>query len=789
MYARPNRRPTQRKSEPRRFPAPVGGWISNRSLATPNDGATPGAAILDNFFPRATGVILRRGTRRYATVGSGERPTTSLFSYNTGAVRKLFATTDEAIYDVTAVTFPYDAAIVDEEDNVIVTENGDFFGWSSVGPSVMGGFTGGNWIVVQFSTTGGIYLIGVNGQDTGFIYDGSDFWPNLPGGLWSLPYDGQVTPFVEGDTVTGSTSSAAGVIWRVEAGRLILRDVEYPPETWTIEYVGGSAAFHVESTLRGQVSSASARIASITPGTTTWTLPYDGGTVDFTPAQIVTGTTSGASGEVVSVAGTTASGTLTIKTLSGTFQDNETITGSGGGAAVVNGKASDPILAGTLTLEGLIGDFIAGEPLRDGSGGAANAVGAQTFVSGGSFVDGETITGSMGGEAVTAGTAESVAPGVTFPDGLTSADMSYVWPYKNRLWFLQKDSLNAWYMDQVDAIGGGATMFPLSGVMGRGGALMFGQGWSLETSAEGGLSEQCVFVSEEGEAAVYQGSYPGEAATWTKVGVYRIGRPLGNRSFIKGGGDIAVATSVGLVPLSKAIELDVTSLNVATVSYRIQDAWNDATLLRSAAGWQAELWPEQKMAVIAPPTTQDAPNPVLFISNTETGAWTRFTGWRVTCMEVFEGKLYYGGPDGRVMLANVGGDDEGAPYTGVVLPLYDDFDNPGALKISTAGRAVVRGTNHIYGQLNFQSDYLLTVPTAPPPSITSGPANIWGSAIWGQSVWGGGLADVVTTDWVSLGGTGYACSLAYQVTSGDVQPLDVEVVRLEMLYSAAEQVS
>src|SRR3546814_19366396 len=76
--------------------------------------------------------------------------------------------------------------------------------------------------------------------------------------------------------------------------------------------------------------------------------------------------------------------------------------------------------------------------------------------------------------------------------------------------------------------------------------------------------------------AVYQGSDPGEAATWSKVGVYRIGKPLGARAHFRGGGDIAIATSVGLVPLSKAISLDVTSLNVATVSYKIADAWSEA---------------------------------------------------------------------------------------------------------------------------------------------------------------------------------------------------------------------
>src|SRR3546814_7287792 len=56
--------------------------------------------------------------------------------------------------------------------------------------------------------------------------------------------------------------------------------------------------------------------------------------------------------------------------------------------------------------------------------------------------------------------------------------------------------------------------------------------------------------------------------------------PVGARAHFRGGGDIAIATSVGLVPLSKAISLDVTSLNVATVSYKIADAWSEAVTSR-----------------------------------------------------------------------------------------------------------------------------------------------------------------------------------------------------------------
>lgn len=787
MYARTLARPKQRRSEQKSFAAPIAGWISNRALAVPMEpGQRQGAAVLDNFFPRASSVVLRRGSRRYATLGDGTRDATSLFSYNTGSVRKLFGATDEAIYEVTSIEFAYNAQIVDQDDDVFTTEDGDIFGWSSTGDGLMTGFTGGEWIVLQFPTTGGIYLVGVNGVDVGFIYDGVAFWPNVPGGLWRIPYTGATGTFTVGDTVTGSTSGAEAEIFRVEPDHLIVRDVVFTPQTWTLPYVGGSVAFHLNSTLRGSTSNAAAKITAIAPGTTTWTLPYDAGTGAFAAGEEVTGGTSGATGTVTAVAGTTAAGTLTLEALSGTFQDNETLTGDVIGAAVVNGATSAPILAGTLTLEGLIGGFILGEPLRDGSAGAATAGAAETFIGGGSFEDGETIDGAGGGQATVDGEYYSEVPGVSFPDGVTIADMAFVWAYKNRLWFAPKEGLDAWYLDAVDSIGGTASRLPLAGVLGKGGSVLFGQNWSLETGEDGGLSEQCAFVSTEGEVAIYQGADPNSADTWSKVGVYRIGTPLGRRAFIKGGGDLAICTSVGLVPLSKAIQLDVTSLNVATVSYPIADAWSAATELRTLENWQAELWPEQKMALIAPPVTADAPLPAVFVSNTETGAWARYTGWSVECMEVFGGRLFFGGSEGRVVIANVGGADEGAAYTGSVLPLYEDFGRPASSKIPTTGSAIVKGTTRIPGQVSFMSDYSLTLPAAPNAVSIGTIGNIWGSAIWGQSVWGGGLSDIVTQDWVSLGGQGRSCSIAYQVTSGAAQPLDAELVRLDMLYTSTE---
>lgn len=638
MYARRAAQPRPRSSILKGFPAPVGGWVANRNLAQPaGNGLPQGAAILDNYFPLATSVILRRGSELYATLNDATEDVLSAFSYNVGTNKHLFAATAAAIYDITTIVYAEGATIGDGLGDELGDGLGDVFGIVDVASTtpVYDGLTGGDWVVVQFATTGGTYLIGVNGEDDGFIFDGTTFYPNVAGGIWGLDYDGGTGAFTVGQTVTGGTSAATGVI--------------------------------------------------------------------------------------VKVVGDATSGKLWLKTQTGVFQDNEAITDPVTGAALANG------------------------------------------------------------------TEASLSPGVTFSGALTSADMSYVWVYQNRLFFIQKNSLTGHYMDDVDVVGGNATAFPLGGTFGLGGSLLFGQAWSLDSGNSGGLSEQCIFTTTEGEVAVFQGSDPDLATDWGKVGVYKIGKPLGHKAFIRAGGDLVIATSIGAVPLSQAIQRDLAALSPSAVSYQIEEAWNEAIDRRGLTGWFCKIWAESQMVLVVPPTIGDE-TPVVFVVNARTGAWSRFTGWHAHCMEVFNGELYFGSANGKVIKGGIGGTDQGDTYTGVYAPLFEDFENPAALKLPQLARLVLRGLTSLNSSISAKFDFDLTVPTA--PQATPVPVGSeWGVGIWGEAVWGAGRESVVSQKWKSVGGQGYAVSFAGQLTSGSTVPLDAEIIRLECLYQVADVLS
>lgn len=615
----------QRKSDMASFPAPTAGWISNRALALPEQGPQ-GAYVLDNWFPIATGAILRRGSLPHAQLADGE-PVLSLFKYSVGANLKLFGATATTIYDITSVAVPEDWTL--GEDTYEIgddSEDWELGDSSVVDREVWEGTLGGYWSVVQFSVTGGVYLIGVNGESTGFIYDGTAFWPNVAGGVWALSYDGETVPFTVGETVTGGTSGATGVIYEIDPG-----------------------------------------------------------------------------------------GALVLTDITGVFENDE------------------------------------------------------------------ALTGSLGGAAVAASTQSNIVPGVEFGNGLTSADMDFVWVYKNALYFVQKESLSAWYLP-VDSIGGEASELPLGAEFGLGGSLLLGQSWSLNASAQGGLSEQCVFLSTEGEAVVFQGLHPTDTQTWNKVGTYRIGAPLGKRGFIRAGGDLVFATTIGFVALSTAIQVDLGALAPRAVSYAIEDEWNEAVLARGA-GWVCMLWPESQMVAIAPPRGEG--EPLFLVSNARTGAWSRFTNWNATCMEVFNGILYFGTPNGFVMQAMVGGTDFGVPYTGVYAPLYTDHGKPSVMKRAKLARVEMIANAPINEKLSCRFDFDDDLPSPPTPELVP-IGNEWDNAVWNESLWGAERPTVIVKRRHSVSGNGYKLAPVVQITSGAVTPLDAQLVTLDVTYDVGD---
>lgn len=125
--------------------APTGGWNARDSLA---DMDKKDAVILQNFWPGTTSVLLRNGFTEYATGISGQVET--LMAYNSGTASKFFAGAVDSYYNVTA--------------------------GGAIGAADITGLANTRHQYVNITTSGGSFLLAVNGADKLIGYDGTNWY-------------------------------------------------------------------------------------------------------------------------------------------------------------------------------------------------------------------------------------------------------------------------------------------------------------------------------------------------------------------------------------------------------------------------------------------------------------------------------------------------------------------------------------------------------------------------------------------------------------------------------------
>ena len=235
------------------------------------------------------------------------------------------------------------------------------------------------------------------------------------------------------------------------------------------------------------------------------------------------------------------------------------------------------------------------------------------------------------------------------------------------------------------------------------------------------------------------------------------------------------------------MQRDIAALSPASVSYPIETAWSEAVQLRGGSGWTCAMWPAGQMMIVAPPYGTDT-EPVAFVANSRTGAWARFKPWKIKSICGFSNRIFIGSENGQVLEANVGGTDSGSTYTASYVPLYVDAGSPASLKIAGLARHTLRSRAAPSPYVGCQFDWDSTLP-APPDAPLLASIPVWDSAIWDGSVWGATIETTTTADWYSVGGRGYVLAPSLQITSGSTVPLDVEVIRTDLMYQVAEVVT
>lgn len=365
-------------------------------------------------------------------------------------------------------------------------------------------------------------------------------------------------------------------------------------------------------------------------------------------------------------------------------------------------------------------------------------------------------------------------------DGVDTDTISQLNAYRNRVWMVETGTMNAWYLP-VDSIAGTATKVSLTGVFRKGGSLLFSATWSLD--AGDGLDDKIVFVSTEGEVAVYQGD-PSDSG-WGLVGLYDSAPPMGKNAFLKVGGDLLILTEIGLIPLSAIISKDPAALALAAVSRNIQPDWIAEARQRRSLPWEIVKWTQRNICYISCPVTADENStpPICFAVNLETGAWSKVTGWNTRCFVLHDDQVYFGTNDGTLVQADITGADQGSIIYYQYVGHMDHLGQIGRYKTVKQARAIFRTANPVNVSVDVSVDYSTYSPIYPSAAPASASPGVWDVGLWDVALWDAGASyTTAQTRWRSIGKSGFSHAPVVLITSGQEAAPSAELVTVETTY-------
>lgn len=366
-------------------------------------------------------------------------------------------------------------------------------------------------------------------------------------------------------------------------------------------------------------------------------------------------------------------------------------------------------------------------------------------------------------------TFDGSAWAVSTVTGPTIANLIWCNLHQRRLWFGEKNSLDAWYLDPT-SITGAASTFPIGDVAKLGGYLVGMGTWTRD--AGDGADDAAVFITSEGEAIVYQGTDPDSATTWALVGVFRIGEPIGRRSIIKAGADLVLITQDGFLSASTILQADRSQTDRVAISKQINKAVNDAVQDgQSLFGWQPFIYPKARMMIFNVPTSATASDQYVF--NTITGAPCRFTGINARCWVVFGDSAYFGGTDGKVYKFDPAYySDNGANIVGDMLPAFSYLGQTAVSKSFKRAEVIFQSNGDPFAAIELNVDFQIKRPSANPVASPTTSAR-WGISKWGVGTWG--ASNQVYSGWRGMTGNGRAVSTRVRVDTTTVRPSIVAI--------------
>ena len=339
--------------------------------------------------------------------------------------------------------------------------------------------------------------------------------------------------------------------------------------------------------------------------------------------------------------------------------------------------------------------------------------------------------------------------------------LTYVHPFKGRLFFVERDSASLWY-GGIQAIRGNLEEFSLGAFhAGAGNIRAIG---TLTIDGGFGIDDYLCILFDNGDLLVYQGTNVADSSRFGLVGSFQIGRPVGDRPFHKFGGDLLAITNNGYMSVGALMKGGVKdndlefSNNISPTVSRLARAYHQNP------GWQIVFHQAANWMLVNVPAGSGT---VQHVMNTQTGAWARFTGMDAASWSNFGNDIYFGDNEGRVMIADRSENDNGEPIIGDVQHAFNNFRRGFDKKFTTC-RPLFDSDQRLSYTMGYSTDFE-TFPELMPAGAVVGESTLWPDLTWADWQWSRG--SVRTYEWNHVQvDTGVALSVRIRTATTSGRP-------------------
>lgn len=361
--------------------------------------------------------------------------------------------------------------------------------------------------------------------------------------------------------------------------------------------------------------------------------------------------------------------------------------------------------------------------------------------------------------------------------GITGVDpalFNFVMIWKTRVWFVQRETGIAWFLDKSAQFLGTVAEFNWGDQFRYGGRLVSLHNWTLDGGA--GMDDYLVGVGSAGDVIVYQGSDPTSKNDFGLVGSWYVGQlPAGNRTATEYAGELYILSVQGLIPMSNLLNGaaigDPTTYLTAKISPYIRRGLD---LALSDFGWDVHIQSKESRLYINSPVVEGR-GPLGFTMYLGTGAWGIIAQLPKAHTATYQGEAFWSGLDrnklfkqgGKLDAVYINPEVDGEPLSinWSVLTAFQKVGSPSRFKRAQFVRPIFIGRDSTpVFLIEAQYDYNVTEIAGAPVEFDQSSGK-WDDGLWDQALWAGGFNTTETPRGVSGLGRHIAINIKGRSTS------------------------